>query len=266
MNVNQKLNELGIIPEKGQRFLWSDNNAEALAAACEPDGKDILEIGPGLGIVTQHLVNKADKVTAVEKNSKLANYLNNEIDDDDLTVVNEDFRKFSVPEETESIVGNIPFSLTKEILEKVIETEKLAALLIQKDVAEKVTAEPGSKKYTFYSLKIQIRSLPVKLRTIDSRYFEPEPEVDGAILKLYPRKTPLTDRPGKIIEILKPLFNNSNKKVRNSFVDSRHLYGISKEEAKDCRSELKYSDKRVNKLTVKESVELGEELCKILDK
>lgn len=260
MNVEEELEKLDLAPNEGQNFLWSENNARALAAACEPDDKRVLEIGPGLGTVTEHLAENAGEVIAVEKNQKLANHLKERFNENSVKIINEDFLDYAITEDIDRIVGNIPFQITKKVLDHLWEHSKLSALLVQEEVADKIVAKPDDKEYSFYSLKVQVKYLPVKLRSVNKRYFEPSPNVNGAIIKFYPRKTQLTSEPRRILNVIKPLFNNSNKKVRNSFVDSRHLYDIEKEQAKEIREKFDFSDKRVNRLTVHEAIDLGKQI------
>lgn len=250
MDVNQKIAELGLKPVQGQNFLNHEPTVEALVAAGEIDGKETVEIGGGLGAITEKLVEKTDDVTVIEKDTVLAEYLKTEFPG--IEVLNEDALESDL-EGFERCVANIPFQISSKIIGKLGEAQLQSALIVQDDLADKIVADPGSKKHGFFTVKTQYYFLPVKLRTINSRCFTPEPEVDAAIIKLYPNKDrhEIEDEE-EFFSFVKALHTHGKKKTRNAVVDARNMIDISKDEAKELREDLPHPDKRVRELGISE--------------
>ena len=260
MEIEKKLREIGVNPGKGQNFLNSEAAAAALVEAGEIDGEKTLEIGPGLGKITEKLAEKTDDLVLVEKNGNLANHIQREFPDAE--VLNKDFLELELSElDVQRIVSNIPFQISSDIIEKLGKAQIQSALIVQDELADKVVAEPSDKNYGFFTVKAQYYFVPVKLRTLSSRSFYPEPEVDAAIIKLYPNKDrhPVEDEEA-FFELVKALFTHKRKKLRNAFVDTRHMLDYEKDEAKEIRDELPHSEERVINLGIKELAEVAEYL------
>lgn len=250
MNTRKTLRKLGVKPVKGQNFLTSELIVEALVEAGETEDRDVLEIGAGTGAITTKLCEKASKVYAVENNTVLSNHLQEEFNNSNVEVIEEDILELEIPE-VERCVANIPFHLSSEILEMLGEKQIQSALIIQEDLADRVVAEPGESDYGRFTLLANYYFIPVKLRTVPSSSFEPEPDVQAAIVKLYPNK----DRHGVeneklFFKIVRALFTHKRKKVRNAFVDARNILEITKEQAKQVRDNLPNSEKRVIELEI----------------
>lgn len=260
MELQEKLQKIGVNPGKGQNFLTSNHIAKALVQAGETEDKKVLEIGSGTGTITKKLAEKTDDLLLVERNGNLANYIRKEFPDAEL--LKKDFLDIKLEEHSvERCVSNIPFEISSDILEKLGKAQIQSALIVQDELADKVVAEPGGKNYGIATIRAQYYFLPVKLRTINSRYFHPEPEVDAAILKLYPNKDrhPVEDEK-EFFQLAKALFTHKRKKLRNSFVDVRHILNYKKSEAKEIRDELPHSEERVINLGIKELAEVAEYL------
>lgn len=254
MNPEEKLAELGLNPVQGQNFLNHESTVDALVAAGEINGKKTLEIGGGLGAITEKLLEKTSEVTVVEKDTVLSSYLDREFPGAEIInqdVLETDFSGY------ERCVSNIPFQISSEIIEKLGEAQVQSALIVQDDLADKITADPGNKKHGFFTVKSQYYFLPVKLRTVSSRCFSPEPEVDAAIIKLYPNKErhKIGDEE-EFFAFVKALHTHGKKKTRNAVVDARNMISISKDEAKVLREGLPHQDKRVRALGISELKEV----------
>lgn len=250
MNTRKTLKKLGMKPVKGQNFLTSELIVEALVEAGETEDRDVLEIGAGTGAITRKLSEKAGKVYAVENNTVLSEHILEEFEDSNVEVLEEDILELEIPE-VERCVANIPFHLSSEILEMLGEKQIQSALIIQDDLADRVVAEPGESDYGRFTVLANYYFIPVKLRTVPSSSFEPEPNVEAAIVKLYPNK----DRHGVenedlFFKIVKALFTHKRKKVRNAFVDGRNILEITKEQAKKVRDDLPHSENRANELEI----------------
>lgn len=256
MNVVEELRQIGFQPSKGQNFLNSEAVIEALVEAGEVEDQKVLEIGAGTGAITEKLAEKAEKVYAVEKDTALFNLLEEKFSErDDVELANQDILEYDLPE-VDRCVSNLPFEVSSEILELLGKQQVQSALILQKELAERIIAEPGSSDYSHLTVMVNYYFIPVKLRDVSSSSYYPEPEVDTSIVKLYPNK----QRHGvedeeKFFQVSKALFTHKRKKVRNAFVDARNILGISKEEAKQLRDELPNSEERVVNLDIKK---LGE--------
>lgn len=255
MKPEKKLRQLGLRPGEGQNFLTHKPTVKALVEAGEIQGK-VLEIGGGLGTITEELQERTSDLTVIENEALLAEYLKKEFPDikiKEADVLEEDISKF------DRCISNIPFQLSSEIIEKLGENQIQSALIVQEDLADKIVADPGEKSHGFFTVKSQYYFLPVKLRTIPSSCFYPEPEVDAAIIKLYPNKNRhnITNEK-EFFSLVKALHTHGKKKLRNAFVDARNMLEIEKNQAKGLRDNLPHRDKRVRELGISELKEVFE--------
>ncbi len=265
MNVRQELQELGVQPVQGQNFLTSENVVTALVEAGEVEGCDVLEIGAGLGVITEQLEKKAEKVYAVERDTTLAAHLKGKFEDSDVEVVEKDILDYNFPD-VDRCVSNLPFQISSDILEILGEKQVQSSLILQKELAEKIVAEPGSSNYGKTSIMVNYYFIPVKLRDVSSRNYYPSPEVDTSIVKLYPNSERHgVEDEGAFFQTVNALFTHKRKKVRNAFVDSRHILEIDKDEAKEIRDEIPHSEERVTNLEVKELAEIADFLIDEID-
>ncbi len=257
MNVEDELKEAGVKPVKGQNFLGSEPVIQALVEAGEVDGETVLEIGAGTGAITEKLLERAEKVVALETDTTLTGRLEQKFSG--VEVLNQGFLEYSIPEEVTRCVSNIPFQISSEVVEKLGREQLQSALIVQEELADKLVAEPGESSYGFSTVRTQYFFVPVKLRTVPSSSFYPEPDVDAAILKLYPNKGRWNvEDEEAFFKLAKALFTHKRKKTRNAFVDARHMLDLEKEEAKEMRDELSYSEKRVIELGIKELDDMAE--------
>lgn len=257
MDVHQELKELGIRPTKGQHFINNEIAIRKFLNQAEFKGKNVLEIGPGTGSITGHI--DAEKIYAVEKDTVLAERLRSKEFKVELEVLNQDFLEMEVPEDVEYVLGNLPFQLSSEILEKIAGLQLPAAFIVQEELADKVVASPGESEFNFFSFKMSYFFIPVKAGEISSRNYYPEPEVDTAVLKLFPEKYSGIDSEEEFLDFAKALFTHRRKKVRNSLVDARNMLGEEKDVLKRFRDELPHSEKKVYELEVVELHEVFKE-------
>ncbi len=256
MNPRQKLSKLGLEPKDGQNFLIHEPTVKALVEAGEVEDHKTLEIGGGLGAITEKLQKKTDDLTVVEKDSRLANHLEEEFPE--IEVRKEDVLDSDISD-FERCVSNIPFNLSSEIITKLGEGQVQSALIVQEDLADKVVSDPGGSSYGHFSALMDYYYLPVKLRTVSSTAFYPSPEVNAAVIKLYPGK----DRHGIedeefFLSTIKALFTHKRKKLRNALVDSRNMLDLEKDEIKNVRDDAPHSEERVVNLDVKKLAEVSE--------
>lgn len=205
----------------GQHWLFDETALEAVVAAGEVVSTDtVLEIGPGPGALTAKLAQLAHKVIAVEADSELAEGLIVRVPADNLevkvaSILDYDFSE--LPPEYK-VVANIPYYITSKIIRLCLENNnppRLMALLVQKEVAERITALPGAMSVLAFS--VQYYGEPRILGTVAKELFEPIPKVDSAILQIRRRPKPYFSADTKqLFRLVKAGFGERRKKLVNS--------------------------------------------------
>lgn len=226
------------IPKKslGQHWLEDPYTLETICQAATVSSTDtVLEIGPGLGTLTRSLVAQAKQVVAVEFDTDLANTLPSRVPADNLTVVHQDILSFdltSLPAGYK-VVANIPYYLTSNLIRVLSESSNppsMAVLLIQKEVAERVCAEPGSM--SILSVTAQYYWQADLGVLVPAELFIPPPKVDSQVLILRYRQQPLfPDVDTKqFFRLVKAGFSQKRKTLVNSLSGG---LAISKDEARE---------------------------------
>ncbi len=193
----------------GQHFLKSKSIVFDIIKAADLDEDDIvLEVGPGKGILTGALIEKAKKVIAVEKDRKLVEYLiekfksipkssdRKKVEYSNLEIIHDDILKFdprpySLVASGYKIVANIPYYITSHFLRKFLESDfqpEMMILMVQKEVADRIMGKPaqgrGKNKESILSISIKAYGEPKIIKKVPARYFSPQPKVNSAILKI----------------------------------------------------------------------------------
>lgn len=180
----------------GQNFLTDKNLLNKIVTSAKIDGKDVLEIGPGQGALTNYLVKYANTVTAYEVDNDLTTFLRNlESKYDNLTVIFQDILEVDLPSDKEyHVVANIPYNITSPIIFKILDTEniKSATLMVQKEVCDRITSLPNSKTYNALSVILQYYMDVEKLMNVNKKLFHPVPKVDSAVFKMTRKETVLS--------------------------------------------------------------------------
>ncbi|REE66508.1 dimethyladenosine transferase [Paenibacillus taihuensis] len=191
----------------GQNFLIDQNILRKIVGAAELDKtKGALEIGPGIGALTQQLSQEAGRVTAIEIDNRLIPILQDVFaDSPNVHVEHGDVLKLNLSELMEkqfaglsgvSVVANLPYYVTTPILMKLLE-EKLPleniVVMIQKEVAQRMAAKPGGKDYGSLSVAVQYYCVPELVCIVPHTVFIPQPNVDSAVIKLSVREKPAVD-------------------------------------------------------------------------
>lgn len=209
----------------GQHFLVRESILTKIAAAACGDRVDtVIEIGPGKGALTKHLVERASRVIAIEVDPYLVGYLRQKFRDrDNLEIVENDVMKMDLGQWGPAVIaGNLPYYITSPIVDRVFETASgwtRAVFLVQKEVAERLTAEPGSRDYGYLSVHTQLFARPEYLFTVSPAAFKPPPKVDSAVVRLTPRDAEAEwgiDDPGAFVRFVSAAFQQKRKTLRNN--------------------------------------------------
>jgi len=225
------LSEFGVSPSKGwgQNFLTDRRVAERIIAAAQLEPSDtVLEIGAGLGALTFELAAHARRVIAVEVDARLVAILEQLIERqglENITLIQANALSLPVPEllrgETQAkVVANIPYSITSPLLEHLLAAKSyltLMVLTIQKEVAERLTAKPGTEAYSALTVFVQYHAEAKYLGRVPASAFYPQPEVDSAIVRLKPlpdRLPPFEQR--WLFKLVRAGFGKRRKTLRNA--------------------------------------------------
>jgi 16S rRNA (adenine1518-N6/adenine1519-N6)-dimethyltransferase len=189
------------------------NEIARLAVPEDTSPKTCLEIGPGLGTLTSSLLRCFEKVLAIEYDERLATNLPKSFPGKNLEVVHADFLKYDLSQLTEPYVvaGNIPYYITSPIIFKLLGAKpspQRIVLLIQKEVADRIVAQPGD--HTYLSLAVQNYATADLAFYVSREYFTPPPKVDSAVLVLTP-KTPVVS--SETLAFIKHSFASPRKKL-----------------------------------------------------
>lgn len=221
--IQKLLEEIGEKPKKhfGQNFLINKGIVEKIIKESNLSKDDIiLEVGPGLGVLTFDIAQKVKKLIAVEKDRKLAENLKIrliELNINNIQIVEQDILKFQ-PEDYKlktinyKLIANIPYYLTSALIKKFLEEKekpKEMILMIQKEVAQRICQK---EKSSILSLSIQFYADAKILFTVSKNSFWPAPKVDSAVIKITPRETPKTD-PILFFRLIKAGFSSPRKQL-----------------------------------------------------
>jgi len=206
----------------GQHWLKDPEILADIAEAAELTSDDVvLEIGPGLGTLTSRLLARANSVTAVEFDADLARKLPGQFPGKKLTVVNQDILQFNLNQlpKDYKVVANVPYYITSKIVEKLMTAENkpsIAVLLVQKEVAERIAADPGNM--SVLSVSVQIFAEAELDIEVPRQFFTPPPKVDSQVVVLRMRNNPLITPEDQrdFFRIVKAGFSAKRKKLRSS--------------------------------------------------
>ena len=191
--------------------------------ACPEQAETVIEIGPGRGALTTHLLSRANRVVAIEIDPVLVHYLQSKFRDEPrLTLVANDVLKADLAQwGAVTVVGNLPYYITSPIIEKTLALGaqlKRAVFLVQKEVAQRLTAVPGTRDYGFLSVQTQLLSTPELVLSVPAAAFRPPPKVDSAVVQLTPKNEfPALDHKA-FLEFVSRCFRQKRKKIRNNLI------------------------------------------------
>lgn len=209
----------------GQHFLNDLNIAENIVNALTWQGyNQVLEIGPGMGVLTQFLTAQQRNVSVVEIDAESVDFLNDKYNSiqNELRIYSEDFLKMDLQNnftEQTAIIGNFPYNISSQILFKVVENKDIIPEVVgmfQKEVAERVAAVHGNKTYGVTSVLIQAFYDVEYLLTVHEHVFTPPPKVKSGVIRLIRKKAAPEVEDRKFRQVVKAAFSQRRKTLRNA--------------------------------------------------
>ena len=259
----------------GQNFLIDTSVLDRIVSAAEITAEDcVLEIGPGIGTMTQRLAAKAREVVAVEIDRNLIPILEDTLSDcDNVTVINDDILKVDINKIVQEKnggnpikgVANLPYYITTPIIMELFESHvplKSITVMVQKEVADRMQVGPGTKDYGALSLAVQYYAKPEIVANVPPNCFIPRPNVGSAVIHLSRYEVPpvkVTDEK-KMFALIRASFNQRRKTLVNSLNNSPVL-GWSKEQIAEVLEEMQLpATVRGEALTLQQFAELSDRL------
>jgi 16S rRNA (adenine1518-N6/adenine1519-N6)-dimethyltransferase len=237
----------------GQHFLVKGKTLERIAkAACGDRTPLAVEIGPGRGALTERLLARAGRVAAIELDASLAAHLRERWHEEsrleilEANALDVDWSQWGAG----VLVGNLPYYIATPIISHYVREPGLlshAVFLIQKEVAERIAAEPGGREYGYLSVECQFFAQTEYLFSVPPGAFQPPPKVDSAVIRLTPRSELAIDNTEAFLAFASICFRQKRKTLRNNLVGAYPL------EALALRPEI---SRRAEQLSVAEFVEL----------
>lgn len=206
----------------GQHFLVDDNIVGRILDLAALDGEEtVLEVGPGIGTLTIALCERASHVVAIEADRRLADVLDQTASHcGNLTVVMGDALKVTVPRPVDAFVANLPYGVAATLVLRYFEeldTMRSATVMVQAEVADRMSASPGTKDYGSYTVKLQLRARAGESFTVPRSSFMPPPRVDSRVIRLDRRddgpETSLLEAASRVADAA---FSQRRKTLRNS--------------------------------------------------
>ena len=257
----------------GQNFLIDSGVLEGIVEAAGVTKDDfVLEIGPGIGTLTQYLAEAARAVVAVEIDTSLLKVLDDTLSEyDNVTVINKDVLKVDIGElaaqynyeKPIKVVANLPYYITTPIIMKLFESGapiEGITVMVQQEVAERMAAAPGNKDYGSLSLAVGYYANARQVLSVPPSSFIPQPKVGSAVVNLTRYDEPLvTVRDEKyLFEIIRTSFNQRRKTIANSISNNPHL-GASRQQVRDALISMGIDERaRGEILTLEQFAELSD--------
>ena len=242
--IQELLKKYGLSPLKklGQNFLTDANVIKNIVDSMPIDeNSNVLEIGPGLGSLTREIAKKAKRVVAVDIDAGMVRVLSDTFKETkNVTIIHKDILKTDIEEikntyfdgEEFHACGNLPYYITAKCLLKMCESgAKSMTAMVQKEVAERLAAAPGTKEYGSITASIAYYSVPKMLFTVSKNCFYPAPDVESAIISAVLNDKTLDINRDKYTEVLRACFAQRRKTIFNN-LSSAYGKKISKDDIK----------------------------------
>lgn len=239
----------------GQNFLIDTHVLDKIISSAEITKEDcVIEIGPGIGTMTQYLAESAREVVAVEIDKNLIPILEDTLSEyDNVTVINEDILKVDINKIVEErnggkpvkVVANLPYYITTPIIMGLFESHvplKSITIMVQKEVADRMQVGPGTKDYGALSLAVQYYASPQVVANVPPNCFIPRPNVGSAVIRLTRYEKP----PVQVVDeklmfaLIRASFNQRRKTLVNGLTNAPNL-NISKEQILEALEKMQLS-------------------------
>jgi len=219
---NAKDHRIRPLRKWGQNFLRNASAAEKIADAVEPSHHElVVEIGPGEGFLTRRLTARGYRVRAIEIDPRLATRLRGELPE--VEVIEADATTSDLPDDPWVAVGNLPYNVATPIIRRVIAHPacRRAVFMVQKEVADKLVASPGSDDYGYLTLVTRIYARPSIVLRLGPGSFRPRPKVESAVVafEVAPPDLPVDER--TLLDLLSALFRMRRKTILNNLAGFR---------------------------------------------
>lgn len=240
----------------GQNFLIDDHILTKIVDAADITKDDmVLEIGPGIGTMTQYLCERAKRVVAVEIDRALIPVLEDTLSEyDNVTVINEDILKVNLHKLAEeyndgkpfAVVANLPYYITTPIIMELFESHvpvKSITVMVQKEVAERMQTGPGSKDYGALSLAVAYYSKAEVVAVVSPNCFIPRPKVESSVIRLnvYDKPPVEVNDEAFLFAIIRASFNQRRKTLMNG-LSNAGIPGVTKEKVRDALIKMDKSE------------------------
>ncbi|MDE6429368.1 MAG: 16S rRNA (adenine(1518)-N(6)/adenine(1519)-N(6))-dimethyltransferase RsmA, partial [Malacoplasma sp.] len=182
-----KKNKFFASKKLGQNFLTNEIIKQKIVDSLNINDSDfVLEIGPGFGALTKLILKKSKNLTVIELDKRLVEFLKEEFPN--LKIINQDILKFdfnNLALNNYKIISNLPYSISSQIIFKILKHSNFseAILMVQKEMAERVVAKAGTKKYNNFTILLNLTSNITKLFNVSNSCFFPKPEVESTVIK-----------------------------------------------------------------------------------
>jgi 16S rRNA (adenine1518-N6/adenine1519-N6)-dimethyltransferase len=250
-------------PDFDQHFLVDDRVLDRIPGYL-PEGEyaHLLEVGAGTGGLTDRLLERGERVTAVERDPDLAAFLREEFADaiaaDRLAVVEGDALAVDLPD-FDACVSNLPYSSSSEITFRLLPAGRPLVLMFQREFAERMVAAPGTPEYGRLSVSARHYAEPEIVESVPRTAFDPQPRVESALVRLLPRD------PGYAVgdeafflRFVKALFTQRRKTVRNAVRNTAHISGLGDPDAVVAAADEALLGERPDDLPPERFAELAE--------
>ena len=236
----------------GQNFLVDKNILEKIVDAAQITEKDcVLEIGPGIGTMTQYLAERAGNVIAVEIDKNLIPVLQDTLSSyNNVTILNQDILKVDINQIIEKnnngnpikVVANLPYYITTPIIMALFDSHvalKSITIMIQKEVADRIQAQAGTKDYGALSLAVQYYAKPEVIVKVPAACFMPRPNVDSSVIRLTRYETPPVKAQDEnyLFIVIRASFNQRRKTLVNGLSNAGSV-GVSKEKIAEVLTKM----------------------------
>lgn len=213
----------------GQNFLINASILEKIISSAQIESRDtIIEVGPGLGVLTRALAQKAKKVIAIEKDRTMVAILKDTLANSlNVEVINQDALDYNPPLYPYKVVANIPYYLTSALIRKFLESTNpptMMVLMIQKEVAQRICEKPP--RMTLLSVAVQCYATPKIITYVSRESFWPAPNVESAVISLIPLPEKLSVPTDDFFRVVKAGFSHPRKQLVNNLCILKSKNGV----------------------------------------